>query len=112
MSVARNRQWMMTACSLTLAACASTLQSDYYGTTEPFASEAVYFVLTDRFVDGDSSNNHSQQGGANRTFDRPLRGANGVPDNIGYLGGVAIYVTLWIVVGGGTLVVLQVGWIR
>lgn len=87
MSVARNRQWIMTACSLTLAACASTLQTEYYGTTEPFASEAVYFVLTDRFVDGDSSNNHSQQGGANRTFDRPLRRANGVPDNIGYLGG-------------------------
>jgi len=87
MSVARNRQWMMAACSLALAACTSTLQMEYYGTTEPFASEAVYFVLTDRFVDGDSSNNHPEQGGANRTFDRPLRGPNGVPDNIGYLGG-------------------------
>ena len=30
----------------------------YAGTEEPFASEAVYFVLTDRFVDGDPSNNH------------------------------------------------------
>ncbi len=26
---------------------------DYYGTLEPFASEAVYFIVTDRFVDGD-----------------------------------------------------------
>jgi cyclomaltodextrin glucanotransferase len=77
----------MAAGSLTLAACASMPQTAYYGTTEPFASEAVYFVLTDRFVDGDSSNDHRDQGGANRTFDRPLLGANGVPDNIGYLGG-------------------------
>ncbi len=61
--------------------------ADYYGTTEPFASEAVYFVLTDRFVDGDASNNHANQGGANRTFDRPLQTPTGVPDNIGYLGG-------------------------
>jgi cyclomaltodextrin glucanotransferase len=59
----------------------------YYGTAAPFASEAVYFVLTDRFVNGDSGNDHREQGGANRTFDRPLTGANGVPDNIGYLGG-------------------------
>ena len=31
------------------------------GTTTPFASEAVYFVVTDRFVDGDPSNNHEEQ---------------------------------------------------
>ncbi len=61
--------------------------AEYYGTDEPFASEAVYFVLTDRFVDGERANNHVDQGGANGTFDRPLAGANGVPDNIGYLGG-------------------------
>jgi cyclomaltodextrin glucanotransferase len=60
---------------------------EYYGTAEPFASEAVYFVLTDRFVNGDPANDQRDQGGANRTFDRPLTGANGVPDNIGYLGG-------------------------
>lgn len=59
----------------------------YYGTTEPFASEAVYFVLTDRFVDGDPGNNYVEQGGENRTFDRPLKTPSGVPDNIGYLGG-------------------------
>ena len=31
-------------------AAADGRAADYYGTTEPFASEAVYFVLTDRFV--------------------------------------------------------------
>lgn len=58
------------------------------GTTEPFASDAVYFVLTDRFVNGDPSNDHREQGGKNRTFDRPTPGApKGRSDNIGYLGG-------------------------
>jgi cyclomaltodextrin glucanotransferase len=60
----------------------------FYGTTEPFASEAIYFVVTDRFVNGDPSNDHRDQGGkdpALRTFDRPVPDANG--DNIGYLGG-------------------------
>lgn len=87
MSRAWGRQWILAAGSLALVACASTLQAGYYGTTEPFASEAVYFALTDRFVDGDRSNDHRDQGGANRTFDQPLLGANGVMDNIGYLGG-------------------------
>ena len=68
-------------------AYAAPPQADYYGTAEPFASEAVYFVLTDRFVDGDPANNQQAQGGANRTFDRPLVAPTGVPDNIGYLGG-------------------------
>jgi glycosidase len=60
----------------------------YVGTLEPFASEAVYFVLTDRFVDGDPANNQPQQGGAELgTFDRPLV-ENGIEvANIGYLGG-------------------------
>ena len=61
-----------------LAGCAGTPAAnaparEYYGTLEPFASEAVYFLLTDRFVDGDPSNNHAEQGGADpatRTFDR------------------------------------------
>ncbi|TXH66328.1 MAG: cyclomaltodextrin glucanotransferase, partial [Lysobacteraceae bacterium] len=51
--------------------------------TEPFAKEAVYFVLTDRFVNGDPSNDHREQG----TFDIPLPPCNGVSGNIGYLGG-------------------------
>jgi glycosidase len=87
MSPAGYRQSMLVAGALALTACVGTPMTPYYGTTEPFASEAVYFVMTDRFVDGDRSNNHPEQGGANRTFDRPLVGANGVPDNIGYLGG-------------------------
>lgn len=76
-----------------LAGCAGTAQRPpepqaFYGTREPFAREAVYFVLTDRFVNGDPSNDHRDQGGANRTFDRPVPGAPpGKSDNIGYLGG-------------------------
>lgn len=61
---------------------------EFYGTDEPFASEAVYFVLTDRFVNGDPSNDQREQGGANRTFDRPVQGGPaGQSANIGYLGG-------------------------
>ncbi len=41
------------------------------GTTTPFASEAVYFVVTDRFVDGDPSNNHEEQGGDHPTWQLP-----------------------------------------
>ena len=61
---------------------------EYYGTLAPFASEAVYFVVTDRFVDGDPGNNHITQGGAELgTFDRPVRHPDGGEGNIGYLGG-------------------------
>ncbi|MDJ0911672.1 MAG: alpha-amylase family glycosyl hydrolase [Woeseiaceae bacterium] len=61
---------------------------EYYGTLEPFASEAVYFALTDRFVDGDPDNNYVDQGGAERgTFDRPIQIEGEPPANIGYLGG-------------------------
>jgi len=59
----------------------------YYGTLEPFASHAVYFVVTDRFVNGDPSNDHRDQGGAHRTFDIPVHCPDGVDGNIGYLGG-------------------------
>ena len=78
-----------------LAGCAGTPAAkaparEYYGTLEPFASEAVYFLLTDRFVDGDPSNNHVDQGGpdpATRTFDRLVQVDGYAPANIGYLGG-------------------------
>jgi cyclomaltodextrin glucanotransferase len=74
------------------AAPASAGTGDYYGTLEPFARDAVYFVLTDRFVDGDPSNDHRDQGktkgAAYFTFDRPVPGAPaGKHDNVGYLGG-------------------------
>ncbi|MCK7593302.1 alpha-amylase family glycosyl hydrolase [Pseudomarimonas salicorniae] len=59
----------------------------YYGTLEPFAAEALYFVLTDRFVNGDPGNDQREQGGAHPTFDIPLEPCDGVAGNIGYLGG-------------------------
>ncbi|UYB53906.1 alpha-amylase family glycosyl hydrolase [Xanthomonas sp. AM6] len=73
-----------------LGACAQPAraqQAEYYGTLEPFASDAVYFVVTDRFVNGDPGNDQRDQGGAHRTFDIPLPAPAGESDNIGYLGG-------------------------
>lgn len=62
--------------------------TEIYGTLEPFASQAIYFVMTDRFVNGDPGNDHRDQGGAHRTFDLPVPGAPaGESDNIGYMGG-------------------------
>ncbi len=82
----------------TLSACAEVEENKIWvstpasypniaGTQEPFASEAVYFLLTDRFVDGDSSNNHEAQGGDHPSFDVPLIGPNGERANVGYQGG-------------------------
>ena len=80
------RHLLAAALLLTLAGQASA--ADYYGTLDPFAKRAVYFLMTDRFVNGDQSNDQRQQGGANKTFDRPVAGAPaGESDNIGYLGG-------------------------
>ena len=66
-------------------------RDEFYGTLEPFASEAIYFLMTDRFVDGDPGNDFREQGGpdpARRSFDRPVPGAPpGESDNTGYLGG-------------------------
>jgi cyclomaltodextrin glucanotransferase len=62
-------------------------QETYYGTLEPFAREAVYFVMTDRFVNGDPGNDQRGQGGAHRTFDLPLPPCDGEVGNVGYLGG-------------------------
>ncbi|UXI68117.1 alpha-amylase family glycosyl hydrolase [Tahibacter amnicola] len=72
-----------------LAGCAAAPVSRdvYVGTDEPFAANAVYFVVTDRFVNGDPANDHREQGGVNRTFDIPVSGPDGESDNIGYLGG-------------------------
>ncbi|WP_374610129.1 alpha-amylase family glycosyl hydrolase [Thermomonas sp.] len=90
------------AIALAISGCASTKPrdatstttpaKDYYGTLEPFAANAVYFVLTDRFVNGDPSNDQREQGkskgAAFSTFDRPVPGAPvGKHDNVGYLGG-------------------------
>src|SRR5881227_3620291 len=82
------------AVSIALAGCAVTNARDdasrgdtFYGTTEPFAAQAIYFVVTDRFVNGDPANDQREQGGAHRTFDVPVPGPNGESVNIGYLGG-------------------------
>ena len=76
------------AMALAFAGHASAATDGFYGTTEPFASQAIYFVMTDRFVNGDPGNDQRDQGGVNHTFDRPLADAPaGESDNIGYLGG-------------------------
>ena len=87
------------AVALTLGACAHTAarppaapEAEAYGTLEPFAANAIYFVMTDRFVNGDPSNDQREQGrdkgAAFSTFDRPTPGAPpGDSDNVGYLGG-------------------------
>lgn len=91
------RSLIAAAIALFVGGCASTPPrdaaaitapaKDYYGTLEPFAANAVYFVVTDRFVNGDTSNDHRDQGGAHKTFDIQLPPCNGVAGNIGYLGG-------------------------
>jgi hypothetical protein len=60
-------------------------RKEYYGTLEPMAEHAVYFVVTDRFVNGDEGNDQRDQGGEHPTFDIPLDCPG--DDNIGYLGG-------------------------
>ncbi|TYK66296.1 alpha-amylase family glycosyl hydrolase [Colwellia echini] len=65
----------------------SNQNTDFYGTLNPYAAESVYFILTDRFVDGDKTNNQEKQGGKYPTFDIPLNGPDGQQANVGYLGG-------------------------
>ncbi len=74
---------------VTLTACSNEPEPipDYYGTLEPFARESVYFIVTDRFVDGDPANNYEDQGGEFGTFDIPIQHPDGGSGNIGYLGG-------------------------
>ena len=66
--------------SLTFAIANSANAADYFGTDEAFAEESIYFIMTDRFVNGDTANDQRAQG----TFDINLC-PNGT--NIGYLGG-------------------------
>ena len=77
--------------SACLAACSGAREQaateDFHGTLEPFAEHAVYFVVTDRFVNGDPDNDHRGQGGGNPTFDLPVHCPDGIDGNIGYLGG-------------------------
>src|SRR3569623_1603384 len=95
-------RWRTLAVSIALAAlpfacraapehAKAVKMDEYYGTLEPFAAESIYFVMTDRFVNGDNSNDQRDQGGPDpltRSFARPLAGAPaGDSDNVGYLGG-------------------------
>ena len=78
------------ACSSTSVPSSNDIQENSHaivGTTTPFASEAVYFVVTDRFVDGDPSNNHEEQGGDHPTWQLPLEGPEGKKAYVGYMGG-------------------------
>ena len=61
--------------------------ADYFGTLEPFAADPIYFVLTDRFVNGDTSNDHRDQGGDYPTWGGPVQGPDGEKAWVGYLGG-------------------------
>jgi len=71
-----------------LASGRAVAADEYYGTLEPFAKESIYFVLTDRYVNGDPGNDQRDQGGAHPTFDQPTPGGPpGESDNVGYLGG-------------------------
>ena len=88
-----SKHFSVAATLVVLASCQSEISTPtFIGTEEPFASEAVYFALTDRFVDGDPSNNYPDQGKAESdghwyTFDRPLVGPDGQTANVGYMGG-------------------------
>ncbi|MED5233729.1 MAG: alpha-amylase family glycosyl hydrolase [Pseudomonadota bacterium] len=78
------------ACSSTSVPTSKDIQENSHaivGTTTPFASEAVYFVVTDRFVDGDPLNNHEEQGGDHPTWQLPLEGPEGKKAYVGYMGG-------------------------
>lgn len=63
------------------------VETSIYGTVNEYAEQAIYFALTDRFVDGDPSNNYPDQGGEFPTFNQELIGPNGQTANVGYLGG-------------------------
>lgn len=89
-----------TILSLSIFGCTSSLEqlskssaeSDqpptaFYGTLNPYAAESVYFLLTDRFVDGDKTNNQEDQGGQYPSFNVPLNSPDGQQANVGYLGG-------------------------
>ncbi len=66
------RPSVLASIALGLALAGPASAEEFYGTLEPFAQEAVYFVMTDRFVNGDPSNDKRDHGGAHRTFDITL----------------------------------------
>ncbi len=86
------RSWATVGLIALTMGCVATTPADrgetFYGTMEPFAAESIYFVVTDRFVDGDISNNFPEQGGDWPSFNVPWHGPSGREiANLGYLGG-------------------------
>ncbi|WP_018981678.1 alpha-amylase family glycosyl hydrolase [Salinimonas chungwhensis] len=93
------RQIIAASVALALTGCAQTSSSvskssssepatpTIRGTDNPFAKEAIYFVVTDRFVDGDPTNNQEEQGGDHPTWNLELEGPQGKTANVGYMGG-------------------------
>lgn len=78
---------LLSSCASPPSANRDATNLNAYGTLNPFASEQIYFLLTDRFVDGDPDNNQVNQGGKYKTFNIPLIGPEGKQANIGYMGG-------------------------
>jgi len=62
-------------------------EGPFYGTLTPFAKQAVYFLMTDRFVNGDPSNDYPHQGGQHPSYRLPLVSSNGETAYVGYMGG-------------------------
>jgi cyclomaltodextrin glucanotransferase len=73
--------------SAATASTTSPASARYFGTLEPWAAESIYFVVTDRFVNGDPSNDQREQGGKHPSFGLARTCEDGTIDNIGYLGG-------------------------
>ena len=80
-------------------------RADYYGTLEPFAADAVYFVVTDRFVNGDPGNDHRDQGGGHPTFDIPVHCPDGIDGKSFFQWNVPVGMPPWI----RTLMMSEVG---
>ncbi len=78
---------LLSACAVTEQINSTQNSTNFYGTQNHYASQAVYFLMTDRFVDGDPSNNQENQGGEYPTFNIKLSGEHGEHANVGYLGG-------------------------
>ena len=90
----KNFLYLSLVSCLCLSACQSAPQvegkpqhTEFYGSTQPFTQKAIYFVMTDRFVDGDPSNNQENQGGEYPTFGLPIKGDNDQVAYVGYMGG-------------------------
>ena len=83
---------------LAVALASTQVQAnDYYGTLQPFAKESIYFLMTDRFVNGDTTNDFRDQGCDVRcSWEQKINGVDaykgylfgdfkGVIDNIDYI---------------------------